>query len=82
MKLPEHISENHSIDEDKDRVTVGDYLYHVPSDKIQYITDSGPISFELVEKDTKKHWKVSGQDMRENLFDDFYPLKLTGYYPD
>ena len=82
MQLPEKYSDNYRIDHDRDTVNVGDVVYYAPDGVIHCITDSSSHSFELLDTWQNEHWKTSKEDIQENLYSDYFPVKLTGYYPE
>jgi hypothetical protein len=77
MHLPQQIAETYSIVNSRDSVSVGDCLYYAPDGTIQRVTDSSRLSLELYEETSDTYWKVSKNDIEENLYADFFPVKAT-----
>lgn len=83
MHLPEHVKErNYRIDWDRDVIKPGNALYYACDGTVYTVRDVSPMSFELRELQSGEHWKIGGKELREALYTDFFPLKLTGFYPD
>jgi len=82
MKLPEKYSDEYRIDWERNKVNVGNIVYYAPDGVIHEITNSSQMTFELFDQWQKEHWKASKEDIQDSLYEDWFPVKLTGYYPE
>jgi len=81
MELPNSLNDEYSIDYDKDTVTVGMMVYCATEGEIYNVVNESRFSFEL-QNENWDSWIVSKDDIQETLYQDFFPVSLTGYYPD